>query len=641
MTDLLMKLGIEPNLSVDETMELLQEKNLEYLERIQSCQDDVRREELLKLQEQIEEAIDSLSMGILIAADAQTRQSESNREKTLQDQYLEAVGAYKNQGYKHAFAVLETFARQGDLTAQIICGDCQLHLGSLHEAKRWFYLAAEQGEISGMLMLARCYMDENNLTAAEEWAIKAAEGHTREASKLMIKIKDIQGKPLEAYRWACRDLFSLYGYEYHVAMLEAKKRLSDILTAMGINGDSIDEQIDFLNKLKAQSQSKQETEIIEAKLLEKQEELKVFKKREKAKRAFQRKFRIKTVAVILVLCYLIYNTYNYFVYVEYNATHSLYVHIPNYANGVISYPKRIFFKPVISVSAADSDEIKGIKLKEGLTDLHMYDTGITDLTIPSSMKDLSLKLNRELQSIDLSKCENLEELVFSGGDLTGKLDLSNCKKLSKMTVTNVGINEIIVPESAGRVILGGSELSIIDFSKCKKQPLVELVGLLPENLIIDEANLGVVKINGRLTSLTWGDEASASALEISSCNDLTTLNISQGVPIIRIYKCYDLENIMLPKGVTNFTMEECDKIKNISLPEETTWFNIKDCPNLETVIVYSLPGDSNAFSKCESLKTVYVPNELIDEYKEFFSGLFVDGRYMTDVEVLPIESRGI
>ena|GEM_PF-4833945 len=47
MTDLLKKLGIKPDLSPEETLEQLREKNLEYLERIQSCQDDARKKELL------------------------------------------------------------------------------------------------------------------------------------------------------------------------------------------------------------------------------------------------------------------------------------------------------------------------------------------------------------------------------------------------------------------------------------------------------------------------------------------------------------------------------------------------------------------------------------------------------------------
>lgn len=608
MNELIAKLGIAPGLSLEETAELLKEKNGEYLERIQSCQDEKRKQELLKVQAEIEQAIDSLSMGISLVTDT-IKQSKNNGsaavegQKSVQDRYHEGFSYFKEQKYDKAIEIMLPFANQGDLAAQLVCAYSNLHSGFKHEAKRWFFCAADQGDGDAMYMMAALYYEEKNVVSAEEWAQKAINKNgSIYAYKLLAKMK---GDSMEAYRLLREALKNANIFEGYTIVQEMNRHLTDMIAHLALHG-GLPEIMKLINSLMEQSSNHREKAMLNNHLdacHRKIEENGKKKEDEKKKARAVMVGRLKLLAigavVILIIRFIWINAHNQSTYVYDSFNRGLGVHIPRDAKGDVTYPSPIFFKPVVDL-IADYLDATSISLGDDLDNVSISKSPkISSITAPAALKFLRLSEMDGLKTIDFSKCESLNEVT-----------ISTCKTLDTIDfgkVKNIGTLAIEKCESLNTIDLGRMEsISKLSISGCPSMDSFTF------NTKSDSLTLGGPNIN----KIAWGDKANVKEFQVYGLNNLPSLDFPGGLEKLDVSGCNGITALDIPEGTTNLSLVDNTRLAKLTLhvpAEKMTGFGV---------------------ARCDSLKTVYVPAVAVDGYKQLFAKWGTDN---IDARVLPIQ----
>lgn len=221
MLNLLKKLGIDPNLSSQQILDKLQEKNLECLERLESCSDPQRAAELQASQREIEDAILRFSAGVSLNRQVDKRvQSEPaaapQAGAPLSDEQRlgKAMQDYQAGRGRDALPVLEEFAQRGDLLASMLAANLLLQSGQgTDRAKRYLYTAAEGGEGSAALLLAQQYIKEGNTISAEKYARVALQAQIPSSGQLTAQLCQLNGRPMDAVEALYSALEWTVGYD--------------------------------------------------------------------------------------------------------------------------------------------------------------------------------------------------------------------------------------------------------------------------------------------------------------------------------------------------------------------------------------------------------------------------------------------
>ena len=221
MLPLLKKLGIDPNLSSQQILDKLQEKNLECLERLESCSDPQRAAELQASQREIEDAILRFSAGVSLNRQVDKRvQSEPTAAPQagapLSDEQRlgKAMQDYQAGRGRDALPVLEEFAQRGDLLASMLAANLLLQSGQgTDRAKRYLYTAAERGEGSAALLLAQQYIKEGNTISAEKYARMALQAQIPSSGQLTAQLCQLNGRPMDAVEALYSALEWTVGYD--------------------------------------------------------------------------------------------------------------------------------------------------------------------------------------------------------------------------------------------------------------------------------------------------------------------------------------------------------------------------------------------------------------------------------------------
>lgn len=201
---LFQKLGIDVDLlSQEEVLEQLQQKNLEYLERLDNCSDEGRAKELKEAQAEIEEAILVYSSGVSLTQQVQARAAEAaqtaapaasaapDAAPTDEQRYYAALQDYQAGNGAQALPVLEEFARKGDPTASMLTACLLLERngpGDAERAKELLGRAVDRGDGVAALALANVYIDESNYPMAERFAVQALNLGNSDSAGLLVKL---------------------------------------------------------------------------------------------------------------------------------------------------------------------------------------------------------------------------------------------------------------------------------------------------------------------------------------------------------------------------------------------------------------------------------------------------------------------
>lgn len=214
MEALLYKLGISSNQSAETIAEALGAKQMEYLERLDNVDDDMRKAQLQEELKQIEEAIVNVSNGewqsitgmkrdtISEEAFDDLKQLEHEKKEHLQaessnnqewDVYQSVFGEYKEDCQK-GFPKLLELAEKGNTYAQYSVGHSYMSGDGVEmdraKAFEWWLKAAEGGYIQAMYNVGKGYLAgepgmEKSFDNGIKWLKEAAyEGHL-EAVKLV------------------------------------------------------------------------------------------------------------------------------------------------------------------------------------------------------------------------------------------------------------------------------------------------------------------------------------------------------------------------------------------------------------------------------------------------------------------------
>lgn len=180
---------------------------------------------------------------------------------------------------------------------------------------------------------------------------------------------------------------------------------------------------------------------------------------------------------------------------------------------------------------------------------------------------------KNLSSIDVSSCVNLEELYCNEFNVKSqfkeltKLDISNCTSLNKLFCNDIKINSLNISGCTNLEYfqINGTDMNIesLDLSSCVNLQTVYLGG----NIIFHESTfpkLKSVNISG------------CQMLAHLFCNgiNIESLDISKNTyaPIyIEFYSCSILSNINISKDnrIDNLDFRNCDRLERIYCPDAT------------------------------------------------------------------------
>ena len=131
-----------------------------------------------------------------------------------------------------------------------------------------------------------------------------------------------------------------------------------------------------------------------------------------------------------------------------------------------------------------------------------------------------------------------------------------------------------------------------------------------------------------LTNITLPNSITSIGSEtFRDCSSLTSITIPEGVTYIGdqpFDRCYSLTSITIPEGVTyigNYAFEDCNSLTSITLPNSITSIGqsaFYKCYNLQQVVINAekvIPLPSNTFSSDAYNTKIYVPDNLVEDYK--------------------------
>lgn len=224
MDKLLKELNIDSSLPLGQILEALQEKNLEYLERLENCGDEGRAQKLREMQKRIEDAVMTCSSSVSLEGRIRKQEKELSDNAKAQTVPVQsaptepdrsvaaAVGLYQQGRYDEAIPLLQEHAGD-DTLACLLLSKIFLQKNQKDQARRYLYDASKLGDDGAALMLAQQYYQEKNYISAEKWAKDAMNRNVPKSGSLMMHILMDQGKQKEAIEPGIRELQWAKGYD--------------------------------------------------------------------------------------------------------------------------------------------------------------------------------------------------------------------------------------------------------------------------------------------------------------------------------------------------------------------------------------------------------------------------------------------
>lgn len=232
--ELFTTLGIDLTLPPEKVREALEEKNLEYLERLDACSDESRAAELKAIQEDIEAAIQGLADGTLTLpkpTPGSAPASEAPQEGPQADPKVEAAlqeGArlLTEQDLAGALEILKPLADQGNESGCILTAQVYKLQGDETGYRRYLFNAAKAGSGDGALLLAQDYFAKGETDQAKKWAGKAHELKTPGAGQLLLRLLGDEKRYGEALGIAAEEIAWLPKFELFALCTDLKTLLS-------------------------------------------------------------------------------------------------------------------------------------------------------------------------------------------------------------------------------------------------------------------------------------------------------------------------------------------------------------------------------------------------------------------------------
>lgn len=225
------KYGIDPGLPTEQILEQLQSKNLELLERMGSCSDNARLAQLQTDQQEVEDAISTLSSAVSL--DRQVAKKAAQPSPTAAADPLQAaLRDYQAGRTNAALPVLKAHADQGDPLCCILTANILLNQNShAQEAKEYLYTAATAGNGAASLKLAQVYQKEHVTPSAIKWGKLALEQKEKGSGRFLAPLYLQNNQPdqaAEAYigELALVSQYDLYLLTHDIVALLNKNRLS-------------------------------------------------------------------------------------------------------------------------------------------------------------------------------------------------------------------------------------------------------------------------------------------------------------------------------------------------------------------------------------------------------------------------------
>ena len=205
------------------------------------------------------------------------------------------------------------------------------------------------------------------------------------------------------------------------------------------------------------------------------------------------------------------------------------------------------------------------------SEYHFNDVGLRSLEVPATVTCVSV-----------NNCRNLCDLEAEGD-------------LEYLMLDDVGISNILIPESYGYVRLSGESFEIAEIEEGRTS--------LNSNMFEGCTNLWTINIPASVTEIEYA--------AFRDCSNLGIVNIPDNLVSIgaSAFQGTAIEGFSIPEGVDMIepsTFEECSSLEVVSIPNSVTEI-----------------GDA-AFRRCSSLRNVRIPDNLVSIGAGAFQGTAID-----------------
>ncbi|MDR3179748.1 MAG: leucine-rich repeat protein [Holosporaceae bacterium] len=306
--------------------------------------------------------------------------------------------------------------------------------------------------------------------------------------------------------------------------------------------------------------------------------------------------------------------------------------LENVTKGITEITTKIFNQAAFFKQTVDNvDFTKYPELKK----LNISLTTIKDtLTLPKSLKTLTLSSVTEIGKLDFSQCSELKELTIDGGveiadksfglpnsletltiqsnKIKSKIDLSQCPKLKNLNILwTLKDDKSKLPDLLKRLVIIGYKNNPIDDLDLSQCPQLERLSIERDATI-----KGTLTPPKSLETLSIGTFVKINTLDLSQCFNLKELEINGCVEIIgKSGLPNSLETLTIPsnKIKSKIDLSQCPKLKKLNI----LW-TLKDDKSefpklLETLVIIGYKntpiGDLDLL-QCDNLKTLSISDWL-------------------------------
>ena len=251
---------------------------------------------------------------------------------------------------------------------------------------------------------------------------------------------------------------------------------------------------------------------------------------------------------------------------------------------------------------------------------------LTNITIPSSVSSIGQRA--------FYQCEALNDVVIPKSvSSLGARVFENCTSLTQITIDS----EVVLSYSS--LLVGCNSLEKINVPEHLTQEYLNASGWNNMSSLIQMPSQGgstvIVSVGLEFTS---NKDGTCKLTGIGTCTD-TIIVIPETSPVgdtvVEIgpkafERCYKITEVVIPNTVTKIwggAFDYCSSLQSLDIPESVTVFNagIYYCPSLKVLILrspavfnYPNPPIHEIDDSYERMTAIYVPAELVDEYRNTF-----------------------
>ena len=292
--------------------------------------------------------------------------------------------------------------------------------------------------------------------------------------------------------------------------------------------------------------------------------------------------------------------------------------------------------------------------------IYAYDTQLASLDVSNrtKLKIIDVHNNKgQLRYLNLTGCNNLEEVDIEGSPLFGALNLNHAVNLKILNCNSCQLSELLIRQCINieKVECKNNQLESLDISNaynmtrldcrnnllsniafptlsiletvdCTKNQLSDLSNLLTSTTLkmLDCSNNNLTELNvlnnSNVTAIN-ADDNQLSKINVKNCFQLRTLNCNRNkLKEIDVSNLIELEHLGCTKNqITKLHLDNNIKLKSISSSyTQITEINLEDCieltdlnlsynNDLELLDVSSAKQLKYLDAICKSLKYVYLP----------------------------------